>query len=131
MLYDAKEYWKVFPSCRTNERAVRGSPRKQGQVTEMSIRTDPITLQLFISAIEEQSIAKAAEKNNIAVSAVSRRISDLELLMKVLYFFDVGESSLNVAQSSDEPGETSIAAAPGGLAAHLSVHLTIHLGVTS
>jgi DNA-binding transcriptional LysR family regulator len=49
----------------------------------MSIRTDPITLQLFISAIEEQSIAKAAEKNNIAVSAVSRRISDLELLMKV------------------------------------------------
>jgi Bacterial regulatory helix-turn-helix protein, lysR family len=80
----------------------------------MSIRTDPITLQLFISAIEEQSIAKAAEKNNIAVSAVSRRISDLELLMKVLYFFDVGESSLNVAQSSDEPGETNIAAAPGG-----------------
>ncbi|MDR3493209.1 MAG: LysR family transcriptional regulator [Ancalomicrobiaceae bacterium] len=49
----------------------------------MSIRTDPLTLQLFISAIEEQSIAKAAEKNNIAVSAVSRRISDLEMLMKV------------------------------------------------
>ena len=49
----------------------------------MNIKTDPLTLQLFISAIEEQSLAKAAEKNNIAVSAVSRRISDLEILMKV------------------------------------------------
>lgn len=49
----------------------------------MNIRTDPLTLQLFISAIEEQSLAKAAEKNNIAVSAVSRRISDLEIVLKV------------------------------------------------
>jgi DNA-binding transcriptional LysR family regulator len=57
--------------------------RKEEQRQAMTIRTDPLTLQLFISAIEEQSIAKAAEKNNIAVSAVSRRISELEMMMKV------------------------------------------------
>ncbi|WP_410052661.1 LysR family transcriptional regulator [Bradyrhizobium sp. SZCCHNS2096] len=42
-----------------------------------------MTLQLFVAIVEEQSIAKAAEKKNIAASAVSRRISDIEHLFKV------------------------------------------------
>ena len=37
-----------------------------------------LTLKLFITIIEEQSIAKAAERESIAASAVSKRISDLE-----------------------------------------------------
>ncbi|SFI04490.1 DNA-binding transcriptional regulator, LysR family [Bosea sp. OK403] len=41
-------------------------------------RIDLLTLKLFITIIEEQSIAKAAERENIAASAVSKRISDLE-----------------------------------------------------
>jgi DNA-binding transcriptional LysR family regulator len=49
----------------------------------MSAKIDLLTLQLFISIIEERSIAKAAEKKNIAASAVSRRISDIEELFQV------------------------------------------------
>jgi DNA-binding transcriptional LysR family regulator len=41
-------------------------------------RIDFLTLRLFVAIIEEESIAKAAERENIATSAVSKRISDLE-----------------------------------------------------
>jgi DNA-binding transcriptional LysR family regulator len=47
------------------------------------MRFDLLTLQLFVAVVEEQSIAQAAEKKNIAVSAVSRRISDLEAMLQV------------------------------------------------
>ncbi|WP_426410384.1 LysR family transcriptional regulator [Bradyrhizobium ganzhouense] len=49
----------------------------------MTAKIDLLTLQLFVAIVEEQSIAKAAEKKNIAASAVSRRISDIEDLFKV------------------------------------------------
>ncbi len=39
---------------------------------------DPYSLQLFVSAADEGSIARAAEKEHIAASALSRRIADLE-----------------------------------------------------
>jgi DNA-binding transcriptional LysR family regulator len=41
-------------------------------------RVDFTTLKLFIAVAEERSMAKAAERENIATSAVSKRISDLE-----------------------------------------------------
>ncbi|WP_247563004.1 LysR family transcriptional regulator [Bradyrhizobium sp. 188] len=49
----------------------------------MTAKIDLLTLQLFVAIVEEQSIAKAAEKKNIAASAVSRRISDIEDLFQV------------------------------------------------
>ena len=42
------------------------------------MRFDLITLRLFVAAVEERSIAKAAERENLVASAVSKRISDLE-----------------------------------------------------
>ncbi len=42
------------------------------------MRFDLLSLQLFIAVCEEQSIAKAADREHIAASAVSKRISDLE-----------------------------------------------------
>jgi len=39
---------------------------------------DPLSLKLFVSIIEEGSIAAAAERGHIAASAVSKRISELE-----------------------------------------------------
>ncbi len=48
-----------------------------------NLRFDLLTLQLFVAVVEEQSIAQAAEKKHIAVSAVSRRISDLEAMLQV------------------------------------------------
>lgn len=44
----------------------------------MSPRVDLLTLRLFVTVIEERSLAKAAERYNIANSAVSKRISYLE-----------------------------------------------------
>jgi DNA-binding transcriptional LysR family regulator len=39
---------------------------------------DITTLRLFLAAVEEGNLAKAAEREHIAISAISRRISDLE-----------------------------------------------------
>lgn len=39
---------------------------------------DLVTLRLFVAVVEEGSFARTAERENIAVSAVSRRISELE-----------------------------------------------------
>lgn len=39
---------------------------------------DPLSLKLFVSIVEEGTIARAAEREHIAASAVSKRISELE-----------------------------------------------------
>jgi DNA-binding transcriptional LysR family regulator len=39
---------------------------------------DPLSLKLFVSIVEEGSIAAAAEREHIAASAISKRISELE-----------------------------------------------------
>ena len=43
------------------------------------MRFDLLSLQLFVAVCEEHSIAKAADREHIAASAVSKRISDLEV----------------------------------------------------
>ncbi|HEY9280950.1 MAG TPA: LysR family transcriptional regulator [Eoetvoesiella sp.] len=43
---------------------------------------DPVSLKLFISVIEEGTIAAASERNHIAAAAVSKRISELEEILK-------------------------------------------------
>lgn len=50
------------------------------------MRFDLLTIELFVAACEEASIAKAAERENIAASAVSKRISDLEARLKTPLF---------------------------------------------
>ncbi len=42
-------------------------------------RLDPASLQFFVGVIEEGTIAAIAERHHIAASAVSKRLSDLEL----------------------------------------------------
>ena len=39
---------------------------------------DPVTLRLFIAVCEERSIARAAEREAIVASAVSKRIAAIE-----------------------------------------------------
>lgn len=50
------------------------------------MRFDLFSLQLFLTVCEEKSIARAADRENIAASAVSKRISDLENRLKVQLF---------------------------------------------
>jgi DNA-binding transcriptional LysR family regulator len=47
-------------------------------MTTLSSRIDLTTLKIFVSIIEEASLARAAERHFMATSAVSKRISDLE-----------------------------------------------------
>src|SRR5208282_385628 len=47
---------------------------------------DLVTLRLFIAVCEETSIAKAAEREGIAASALSKRMSDLEASLKLSLF---------------------------------------------
>ena len=44
---------------------------------------DLLTLRLFIAVCEERSINRAAAREHIAVSALSRRMSELEATLKV------------------------------------------------
>jgi DNA-binding transcriptional LysR family regulator len=46
------------------------------------MKLDPISLRLFVHIVEEGSIAAAAAREHIAASAVSKRISDLEDVLK-------------------------------------------------
>lgn len=50
------------------------------------MRFDLLSLELFIAVCEQQSIAKAAERKNIAASAISKRISDLEARLSTPLF---------------------------------------------
>jgi DNA-binding transcriptional LysR family regulator len=50
------------------------------------LRFDLLSLQLFVAVCEEQSIAKAADREHIAASAVSKRISDLEVRLNTPLF---------------------------------------------
>jgi DNA-binding transcriptional LysR family regulator len=50
------------------------------------VNIDLLTLKLFVAVVEEQSVAKAAEREHIAASAVSKRIADLEKAVRVQLF---------------------------------------------
>lgn len=42
---------------------------------------DPVSLKLFISVLEEGTIAAAAEREHIAAAAISKRLSEIEVLL--------------------------------------------------
>lgn len=71
-------------------------------------RLDFVTLKLYVAVVEEQSIAKAAERESIAPSAVSKRIADLEAALHVqlllrqrkgVLMTEAGEALLHYARS--------------------------------
>ena len=51
-----------------------------------AMRLDPVSLRLFVAAMEEGAIARAAEREHLAASAASRRLADLEQQMGVALF---------------------------------------------
>ena len=46
------------------------------------MRLDPVSLKLYVSVVERGSIAAAAEDGHIAAAAVSKRISELEAILR-------------------------------------------------
>jgi DNA-binding transcriptional LysR family regulator len=51
------------------------------------LRFDLLSLELFVAVCEEHSIARAGDRQNIAASAVSKRISDLEARLRTPLFY--------------------------------------------
>jgi DNA-binding transcriptional LysR family regulator len=63
--------------------AGRGKALQRGSVLT---RVDLVTLSLFIAVVEETSLAKAAEREHLAPSAISKRLADLELNLNIKLF---------------------------------------------
>jgi DNA-binding transcriptional LysR family regulator len=51
-----------------------------------NVRIDLLTLKLYVAVFEEQSLAKAAARENLAASAISKRLADLEQMLHVKLF---------------------------------------------
>ena len=49
-------------------------------------RIDLTTLRLFVAVCEEQNLTRAANREGIAASAVSKRMNDFELAFGVILF---------------------------------------------
>lgn len=46
------------------------------------MKLDPVSLKLFVAVVEEQGIGKAAEREHIAAAAISKRITELEGILR-------------------------------------------------
>ncbi|WP_234041064.1 LysR family transcriptional regulator [Advenella mandrilli] len=53
-------------------------------------KLDVSTLEIFIAAVEERSLSRAAERENLVTSSVSKRITELEEYLKKPLFLRHG-----------------------------------------
>jgi len=100
-------------------------------------RIDLTSLQLFVAVCELGSIGKAAEREFIAASAVSKRLSDLELTLDTPLLYrhtrgvdltPAGESLLHHARSvlfSLEKMQGELSEYADGVRGHVRVHASI------
>ena len=64
---------------------------------------DPVSLKLFVSIVEEGTIAGAADREHIAASAVSKRVSELEETLRTQL----------LRRTNKGVGPTEVASVPG------------------
>ena len=100
-------------------------------------RIDLTSLQLFVAVCELGSIGKAAEREFIAASAVSKRLSDLETALNITLLYrhtrgvdlsPAGESLLHHARSvlfSLEKMQGELSEYADGVRGHVRVHASI------
>ena len=100
-------------------------------------RIDLTSLQLFVAVCELGSIGKAAEREFIAASAVSKRLSDLETTLDTPLLYrhtrgvdltPAGESLLHHARSvlfSLEKMQGELSEYADGVRGHVRVHASI------
>ena len=75
-------------SCGAVQRDAKHAPEAQGArgADENRMRIDLYTLQLFVAVMETKSLTKAAAREHIAASAISKRMSDLEASFNLRLF---------------------------------------------
>lgn len=100
-------------------------------------RIDLTSLQLFVAVCETGSISKAAERELIAASAVSKRMSDLEATLDTMLLYrnargvgltPAGESLLHHARSvlfSLEKMQSELSEYAAGVRGHVRVHASM------
>jgi DNA-binding transcriptional LysR family regulator len=100
-------------------------------------RIDLTSLQLFVAVCELGSISRAAEREDIAASAVSKRLSDLEATLETPLLYrhtrgvnltPAGESLLHHARSvlfSLEKMQAELSEYAAGVRGHLRIHANI------
>jgi DNA-binding transcriptional LysR family regulator len=100
-------------------------------------RIDLTSLQLFVAVYELGSIAKAAEREFIAPSAVSKRLSDLEAALDTTLLYrhtrgvdltQAGESLLHHARNvlfSLEKMQSELSEYASGVRGHVRIHASI------
>ena len=100
-------------------------------------RIDLTSLQLFVAVYELGSIAKAAQREFIAPSAVSKRLSDLEVTLDTTLLYrhargvdltPAGESLLHHARSvlfSLEKMQVELSEYANGVRGHVRIHASI------
>ena len=100
-------------------------------------RIDLTSLQLFVSVCELGSIGKAAEREFIAASAISKRLSDLEAALGTVLLYrhtrgvnltPAGESLLHHARSvlfSLEKMQSELSEYADGVRGHVRVHASM------
>src|SRR5215212_7135015 len=100
-------------------------------------RIDLTSLQLFVAVCELGSIGKAAEREFIAASAVSKRLSDLETTLDTALLYrhtrgvdltPAGESLLHHARSvlsSLEKMQGELSEYADGIRGHVRIHASI------
>jgi DNA-binding transcriptional LysR family regulator len=100
-------------------------------------RIDLTSLQLFVATCELGSIGRAAEREFIAASAVSKRLSDLEATLETPLLYrhtrgvkltPAGESLLHHARSvlfSLEKMQAELSEYAGGVRGHVRIHANI------
>ena len=69
---------------------------------------DLLTLRLLVAVVEEQSVAKAAGREHIAASAVSKRIADLEKTLKVQRALEDGIYVAVFSEVHMKPGDLGV-----------------------
>jgi DNA-binding transcriptional LysR family regulator len=70
----------------TTDLAPLSAPGSGSRENALLRRIDPTTLRLFIAICEERNLTRAAAREGIAASAVSKRMNDFELAFRVNLF---------------------------------------------
>jgi DNA-binding transcriptional LysR family regulator len=71
---------------RQGKHRVHCAPIAARPLHHLQVRIDLYTLKLFVAVMETKSLTRAAAREHIAASAISKRISDLEATFNVLLF---------------------------------------------
>ena len=98
---------------------------------------DPVTLRLFVAVCEERNIARAAAREAIVASAVSKRLSDLEATLDTPLLYrhtrgvdltPAGQSLLHHARAvlfSLEKMQAELSEYADGVRGHVRIHANI------